>query len=133
MVILIVWIALFFCNRKKQLHLKFIQYQKSDKASFIIYADLECITGKIDGSKNNPENIYTAEVSEHNPSGFSLPTISSVRIIENKHNVCRGKGFMKEFCEYSRDHAVNIINFKNELIRKRAAGIIWKCKNLLYL
>ena len=25
------------------------QYQKSDKASFIIYADLECVIEKIDG------------------------------------------------------------------------------------
>ena len=32
------------------------QYQKSDKAAFIIYAVLECLTEKIDGCKNNPEN-----------------------------------------------------------------------------
>ena len=30
------------------------KYQKSDKAPFIIYADLECITEQIDGCKNNP-------------------------------------------------------------------------------
>ena len=36
--------------------LKFNQYQKSDKAPFIIYADIECIIEKIDGCKNNPEN-----------------------------------------------------------------------------
>ena len=35
--------------------LQFNQYPKTDKASFIIYADLECIIGKIDGCKNNPE------------------------------------------------------------------------------
>ena len=29
--------------------LEFSQYQKSDKASFIIYADLECILKKNDG------------------------------------------------------------------------------------
>ena len=32
------------------------QYQKSDKAPFIIYADLECIIEKTDGCKNNPEH-----------------------------------------------------------------------------
>ena len=32
------------------------QYQKSDKASFIIYADLEQLIEKTDESKNNPEN-----------------------------------------------------------------------------
>ena len=34
--------------------LEFNQYQKSDKAPFIIYADLECIIEKINGCKNNP-------------------------------------------------------------------------------
>ena len=34
--------------------LEFNQYQKFDKALFIIYADLECIIEKTDGSKNNP-------------------------------------------------------------------------------
>ena len=32
--------------------LEFNQYQKSDKAIFIIYADLECIIEKIDKCKN---------------------------------------------------------------------------------
>ena len=36
--------------------LKFNQYQKSDKASFIIYADLKCRIEKIDGCKSNLEN-----------------------------------------------------------------------------
>ena len=35
--------------------LEFNQYQKFDKAPFIIYVDLECIIEKIDGCKNNPE------------------------------------------------------------------------------
>ena len=42
------------------------QYQKSDKAPFIIYEDLECIIEKIDGCKNNPENSSTTKVSKHN-------------------------------------------------------------------
>ena len=32
------------------------QYQKSDKATFIIYVGLECVIEKTDGCKNNPEN-----------------------------------------------------------------------------
>ena len=36
--------------------LQFNQYQKSDKASFIIYADLECILEKVDGCKNILKN-----------------------------------------------------------------------------
>ena len=63
------------------------QYQKSDKAPFIISADLECIIEKIDGYKNNPKNSSTTKVSEHVSSGFPMSTISSLRSIENKHDV----------------------------------------------
>ena len=61
----------------------FNQYQKSDKASFVIYADLQCLIEKIDRRKNNPENSSTAKVSEHIPSGFSMSALSSFRRIEN--------------------------------------------------
>ena len=78
--------------------LEFNQYQKSDKAPFIIYVDLECIIEKNDGCKNNSENSSTTKVSEHIPSGFSMYTISSFRCIENKHDIQRGKDCMKKFC-----------------------------------
>ena len=39
------------------------QYQKSDKAPFVIYSDLECIIEKLDGCKNNPENLSAAKAS----------------------------------------------------------------------
>ena len=61
--------------------LEFNQYQKSDKAPFIIYADLECIIEKTDGCKNNPQkfiynnskeihcirflNVYNITISKH--------------------------------------------------------------------
>ena len=69
--------------------LEFNQYQKSDKAPFIIYADLECIIEKIDGCKNNPENAAASNVCEHIRSGFSVSTISSFRSIETKHDMQR--------------------------------------------
>ena len=45
---------------------------------------------------------------------------------------------MKKFCESIREHAMQkrllfLKKNKNEVIIKRAAGIIRKCKNLLYL
>ena len=63
--------------------LEFNQYQKFNKAPFIIYGDLKSIIEKIDGCKNNPENSSATKASEHIPSGFSMPTISSFRSIEN--------------------------------------------------
>ena len=71
-------------------------------------------------------------VSKHNLSGFSMSTIYSFRSID----VYRDKDCMKKLCESLWKHVMKIINFKkkkNEVINKRAAGIIWKCKNLLYL
>ena len=50
--------------------LEFNQYEKSGKAPFIIYADLECLIEKIDGCKNNPDNLFTTKVGQHIPSGF---------------------------------------------------------------
>ena len=52
---------------------KLNQYQKSNKAPFIIYADLEFLTEKIDGYKNNSENSSTTKASEHIPLGFWMP------------------------------------------------------------
>ena len=40
---------------------EFSQYQKSDKAPFIIYADLQCIIEKTDRFKYNPENSSTSK------------------------------------------------------------------------
>ena len=36
--------------------LEFNQYQQSDKAPFVIYADLQCLIEKIDRCKDNSEN-----------------------------------------------------------------------------
>ena len=79
----------FFCNKKNKREssedskvLEFNQYQKPDNTSFVIYADLECLIEKTDGCKNNPENSSTTEISEHIPSGFSMSTISSSKIIK---------------------------------------------------
>ena len=63
--------------------LEFNQYQKSDKAPFIIYSDLECILENIDGYNKNPENSSTAKISEHIPLGFSKSTISFLKSIKN--------------------------------------------------
>ena len=115
--------------------LKFNLNQKSEKAQFIIYANLKWIIEKIDEYKNNPENWSTTKVSKHTPLGFSMSIISSFRSIENKHDVYRGKNCMKKFCEFLREHTVKIINFKmkkNEVINKRASGIVWNCKYLIY-
>ena len=59
--------------------------------------------------------IYPEQkVCEHTPEGFSMSTIPSFKSIENKHDVHRGKDCMKRFCESSRKHTMEIINFKKK-------------------
>ena len=107
-----------FCNVimsfKDTKVIEFNQYQKYDKVPFIICPNFQCVIERIDGCKNNPENSSTTKVGEHSPSGFPMSTISSFRIMENKHDVYRGKNCMKKFCESLREHALKIINFKKK-------------------
>ena len=43
-----------------------------------------------------------------------MSTISSFKNIENKHDVYRGKDYMKKFCDSLRKHALKILNFKKK-------------------
>ena len=54
---------------------------------------------KIDGCKNNPENLPTTKVSKYITSGFSMYITSIIKIIENKRNVCRASSGMKNCCK----------------------------------
>ena len=42
-----------------------------------------------------------------------MSTVSSIKNIENKHDVYRGKDCIKTFCESLRECAMKIISFKN--------------------
>ena len=91
--------------------LEFNQYQKYDKASFFIYADLEFIIEKIDQCKNNLKSSSATKENEHITSDFLKSTIASFRSIKNKHDVYRGKDRMKRSYESLREHAMKIIYF----------------------
>ena len=70
--------------------LEFNQYMKSDKISYIIYADIESLIKKIDGCANNLEKTSTTKISENSPCGYSMPIIWAFDHIENKHILYRG-------------------------------------------
>ena len=77
-----VWMAAMTLSSTK----KIISIIKSNNIVFVwktslnIYADLECIIEKIDGCKNNLQNLSTANASEHIPSGFSMSTILPLNV-----------------------------------------------------
>ena len=80
--------------------LNFNQHKKSDKAPFIMYADIECLIEKVDEFKNNPENLSTTTEGEHIQSCFSMSTKLLFKCIEMVHDVYRGKDCMKKFWEF---------------------------------
>ena len=108
----------YFCNVIKPSDtkiLKFNQYRKSDKAPFIVYADLASLIERIDGCKNNPGKLFTAKVSKYFLSCFSM-SIISFKEIQNKHDINRDRDCLKKFCESLRNYAMNIIHFEKQKI-----------------
>ena len=62
---------------------------KSDKMSYIIYAELKSLLKKIDGFLNNPENSSTTKIGEHIPCGCSMSTIWGFNHIGDVQNLYR--------------------------------------------
>ena len=71
--------------------LKYNHGEKSMRAPFIIYADLECLPEKMSTCHNNPEKSSTTKINKHTPSGYSLFTHCSFDTAENKLDYYRGK------------------------------------------
>ena len=126
------------------------QYQNFYKAPFIIHAELKCLIEKINGCTNNSEDSFAIKVSKHLASCFSMFTASSFRSINIKHDVSRSEDCMKNFCEFLREHAMKMINFKKKemklltkesyensnicfICKKNLKISIWKIKNTVNL
>ena len=93
------------------------QYQKSDKAPFATYANLEYLTEKkIDEFKNN-QNLLTTKVGKHTPSSFSMFLNSSFKSIGNKYGVSNSKDCVKKFCKSLKEQAIKITNFKKKKMK----------------
>ena len=99
---------------------KILQYnhgEKSVRAPFIVYADLESLLEKMDTCHDNPEKSSTTKINKHTPSVYSLFTHCSFNKAKNKLDYYRGEDCMKKFCKDLRKHATKIINYeKKEMI-----------------
>ena len=80
--------------------------------------------------KNLQEKI---KIGQHIPCGYSMLMIQEFDYIENKHTLYCRKDWMKKFYEFLRQHAKNIIDFKNAIINKRKTRAMPRCKKLLHL
>ena len=97
--------------------LKYNHGEKSLKAQFMIYADLECLLEKMHLCQNNIEKSYTEEKAKHTPSGYSLFTNCSFDATKIKLGCYKCEDCMEMFCKDLRDHAMKIINYeKKEMI-----------------
>ena len=64
---------------------------KSLKAPFTIYTDLECLLRKEQSCQNNSEKSYTERKAKNEPSGYSLSLICSFDETKNRNFFYRGK------------------------------------------
>ena len=71
--------------------LKYSRGDKSLKAPFIIYAELECLLKKEQLHQNNAESSYTEIKAKHKPSGYSLNLIRSFDETKNRRKIYRRK------------------------------------------
>ena len=94
--------------------LKYNQGEKSMKAIFTIYAELESLLEKMNTSHNNPKKSSTTKINKHTPSGYSMFTHCSFHTTKNKFDYYRGKNCMKNFCLDLREHATKIINYEQK-------------------
>ena len=85
--------------------------EKSMKAPFIIYVDMESLLKKIITFHNSPKKSSTIRISKHTPSGCSLFTHCTFDTTKSKVDYYRSKDCMKIFCKDIKDHAAKIINF----------------------
>ena len=98
----------------EQVILKHNPGEKSLKAPFTIYLDLECILKKVQSCQNNPEKSYTEKIAIHEPSGWSLFVRSSFDEKENKLDYYRGKDCAENVCKKFREKVIEVIDYKKE-------------------
>ena len=94
--------------------LKYNPGEKSLKAAYAIYVNLECILKKVQSSQNNPEKSYTEKNSRHEPSGWSTFTRCSFDDKENKLDHSREKDCIEKLCKKLKERVMEIINFKKK-------------------
>ena len=75
---------------KEHEKIKYLPVEKSLKAPFIIYADLECLQ-KMQYCQNNSESSYTEKKVKHKPSGYAWFSICSFDDTKYRRYFYRGK------------------------------------------
>ena len=88
--------------------LKYNPAEKSLKAPFAIYLDLECLLKEEqfrEDDKNNPEKSQTEKKAKHEPSVWAMFIRYSFNKKENKLNYYRGKDCIEKLCKKLKEGA----------------------------
>ena len=94
---------------RNQVMLKHNPGEKSLKAPFTIYLDLECLLKKVQSSQNNPEKSYTEKKLDMSLLvGHYIQNVH-LRKKENKLNYYRGIDCIIKLCEKLKEEAMEII------------------------
>ena len=78
----------------------------------MIYANLECLLGKIHSCQNDLEKSSTEKKAKHTPSGYSWITHCSFNASKNERGYYREKDCMEMFCKDLKDQAMKIIDYE---------------------
>ena len=95
--------------------LKYNHGEKSLKAPFTIYVDLECLLPKMRSCQNNPEKSYIDRKVKRKPSGYSWSSICSFDATKNKHYFYRERDCIEKFCKDFKGLAIEIINCEKKI------------------
>ena len=91
--------------------IEFKNYNRSVRVPFVIYADFEAITEKIDSCSPNPEESYTEQYQKHTPSGFCYFVKCSYDDYYAEPVVYRGEDCVEKFCSMIEKEVINIYDF----------------------
>ena len=82
---------------KENEKIKYLPGEKSLKAPFIVYANLEL--EKVQSCQNDLENSYTEKKAKNKPSGYAWCLICSFDDTKNKSCFYREKNCTEKFCK----------------------------------
>ena len=94
--------------------LKYVHGEKSLKAPFTIYLDLECLLKKEKSCQNNRKKSYTEKKHIHKLSVCAMFSSCSFDEKENELNYYRGKNCIEKLCEKLKKRAMKIINYEKK-------------------
>ena len=94
--------------------LKYNPGEKSLKAPFAFYLDLECLLKKEQSCQNNPEKSYTERKAKHETSGWVTIVKCSFDAKKGSHDYYRGIDCIEKLCKKLKDYAMETINYEEK-------------------